>query len=87
MINLFSKWILFIYRKMLACEEFLINLYSKATLLMAVNIGDVIATLIYLVFVILIIAFIFIAFNRLKNSTKEKQVINQKLDTILQKLN
>jgi len=29
LINLFSKWILFIYRKMLACEEFL--LYFKAT--------------------------------------------------------
>ncbi|MFJ7886667.1 hypothetical protein ACIQYL_01095 [Lysinibacillus xylanilyticus] len=54
---------------------------------MNVNIGDVIATLIYLVFVILVFAIIFIAFKRLKDSTKEKRIINQKLDTILQKLN
>ncbi|MFJ7184051.1 hypothetical protein [Lysinibacillus xylanilyticus] len=54
---------------------------------MNVNIGDVIATLICLVFVILVFAIIFIAFKRLKDSTKEKQIINQKLDTILQKLN
>ena len=53
---------------------------------MYVNSGDVIATLIYLVFVILVIAIIFIAFKRLKNSTKEKQIVYQKLDTILQKL-
>ncbi len=51
-----------------------------------VNIGDVIATLIYLFFVILVFAIIFIAFKRLKDSTKEKQNINQKLDSILQKL-
>jgi len=44
-------------------------------------------TLICLVFVILVFAIIFIAFKRLKDSTKEKQIINQKLDTILQKLN
>lgn len=50
------------------------------------NIGDIIFTLIFLVFVILVIAIIFIAFKRIKNSTKEKQIINQKLDTILQKL-
>jgi|GEM_PF-2400525 len=54
---------------------------------MNVNIGDVIATLICLVFVVLVFAIIFIAFKRLKDSTKEKQIINQKLDTILQKLN
>ncbi|MFJ7185064.1 hypothetical protein [Lysinibacillus xylanilyticus] len=54
---------------------------------MNVNIGDVIATLICLVFVFLVFAIIFIAFKRLKDSTKEKQIINQKLDTILQKLN
>ncbi|MGE7024520.1 hypothetical protein [Solibacillus cecembensis] len=53
---------------------------------MIVNIGDVIATLIYLFFVILVFAIIFIAFKRLKDSTKEKQIINQKLDSILQKL-
>lgn len=53
---------------------------------MIVNTGDVIATLIYLVFVILVFSIIFIAFKRLKDSTKEKQIINQKLDTILQKL-
>ncbi|QDP99766.1 hypothetical protein FOH38_19130 [Lysinibacillus fusiformis] len=53
---------------------------------MIVNTGDVIATLIYLVFVILVFAIIFIAFKRLKDSAKEKQIINQKLDTILQKL-
>lgn len=53
---------------------------------MYVNSGDVIATLIFLVFVILVIAIIFIAFKRLKNSSKEKQIINQKLDAILQKL-
>ncbi|MEK5423957.1 hypothetical protein MKZ08_18175 [Viridibacillus sp. FSL R5-0477] len=53
---------------------------------MSVNIGDVIVTLIYFVFLILVIAIIFIAFKRLKDSTKEKQIINQKLDTILQKL-
>ena len=53
---------------------------------MNVNIGDVLGTLIYLVFVILVFAIIFIALKRLKNSTKEKQIINQKLDTILQKL-
>lgn len=51
-----------------------------------VNSGDVIATLIFLVFVIFVIAIIFIAFKRIKNSNKEKQIINQKLDTILQKL-
>ena len=55
-------------------------------LLVYVNSGHVIATLIYLVFVILVIAIIFIAFKRLKNLTKDKQIINQKLDTILQKL-
>ncbi len=53
---------------------------------MYMNSGDVIATLIYLVFVILVIAIIFIALKRLKNSNKEKQIINQKLDTIMQKL-
>lgn len=53
---------------------------------MYVNSGDVIATFIYLVFVILVIAIIFIAFKRIKNTTKEKQIINQKLDAILLKL-
>ena len=53
---------------------------------MTVNIGDVIATLIPLIFFILAIVIIFITIKRLKNSTKEKQTINQKLDTILQKL-
>ncbi len=53
---------------------------------MIVNIGDVIATTIYLFFFILVFAIIFIAFKRLKDSTKEKQIINQKLDSILQKL-
>ena len=50
------------------------------------NIDDVIATFIYLVFVILVIALIFITIKRLKDSTREKQIINQKLDIILKKL-
>lgn len=54
--------------------------------LVNVNIGDFLGTLIYLVFVILVFSTIFIAFKRLKNSTKEQQIINQKLDTILKKL-
>jgi len=31
LINLFSKWILFIYRKIPVCEVLLIKLYFKAT--------------------------------------------------------
>ena len=31
LINLFSKWILFIYPKIRVCEVFLIKLYFKAT--------------------------------------------------------
>ncbi|ATP39937.1 hypothetical protein CSE16_07665 [Solibacillus sp. R5-41] len=51
-----------------------------------VNIGDVIGTLIYLLFMILFIAFVFLVFKRLINSGKQSQIINQKLDDILRKL-
>ena len=53
---------------------------------MALNLDDVIATLIFLIFIVLVIAIIFIAIKGLRNSTKEKQLINQKLDTVLKKL-
>lgn len=52
----------------------------------AVNLGDVIGTIIYLILIVLMIAFIFMAFKRLINSKKEQQVINKKLDMIMQKL-
>ncbi|WP_342567356.1 hypothetical protein MKY09_00935 [Psychrobacillus sp. FSL K6-4046] len=53
---------------------------------MTLNLDDVIATLIFLIFIVLVIAIIFIAIKGLRNSTKEKQLINQKLDTVLKKL-
>ena len=47
------------------------------------NFGDFIATLLVLLIPILVIA---ILFSGIKNSKKEKQVIHQKLDLILKKL-
>lgn len=51
-----------------------------------VNIGDVIATLIVLLFAILIVTLVVLVIKRLTVSSKEKKMINRKLDTILEKL-
>lgn len=51
-----------------------------------VNIGDVIATLIVLLFAILIVTLVFVVIKRLIVSSKENKNINRKLDTIMEKL-
>lgn len=51
----------------------------------SVNIGDVLATLIMLIFIILLMAFFFLVIKQLTASIKEKNKINQKLDEILEK--
>lgn len=50
------------------------------------NMGDVIATSVIVVLFILVIAIIFTFIRRLKSSNTKTQEINEKLDTILQKL-
>ena len=51
-----------------------------------VNMGDVIFTLVFLVIVIVVLSIFFISLKQLKKSAKEKQIINQKLDTVLKKM-
>lgn len=53
---------------------------------MGINIGDIIFTLIYLVFLISIIYLIVRFFSRGTKTKKQIQIINQKLDIILEKL-
>lgn len=54
---------------------------------MGVNIGDILFTLVYFVFLILIISLIVRFFKRKFSSTEnQSQIINQKLDKILERL-
>ena len=49
-----------------------VNLMEDLSMTMvSISIGDVIATLLYLLLVILIISLVFVAFKRLKNSAKK----------------
>ena len=49
---------------------------------MNLNLEDVVATIIFLCAVVFIVVIIFIALSHLRNSGKQKQMINQKLDAI-----
>lgn len=53
---------------------------------MGINIGDILFTLIYFVFLISIIYLIVRFFSRGTRTKKQIQIINQKLDIILEKI-
>ncbi|WP_397539206.1 DUF4083 family protein [Rummeliibacillus pycnus] len=53
---------------------------------MGINIGDILVTLICFVCLILIISLVIVFIKRVFSSKKQSQIINQKLDNILEKL-
>lgn len=53
---------------------------------MNINMGDILVTFVFFIIFILIISLTIIFFKKIGDTKKQRQIINQKLDKILEKL-